>query len=68
MKAKPELIAKYRALQGSATGQNNPVYAAMIESMDERVFPAIDMQQERHPDRGAAHGARGSLQPIAARS
>jgi arylsulfatase A-like enzyme len=37
MKAKPELIAKYRALPGPARGQNNPVYAAMIESMDESV-------------------------------
>ncbi len=37
MKAKAELIAKYRALPAPANGQNNPVYAAMIESMDESV-------------------------------
>jgi arylsulfatase A len=37
MRAKPELIAKYRALPAPARGQNNPVYAAMIESMDESI-------------------------------
>lgn len=37
MKAKAELIAKYRALPRPAQSQNNPVYAAMIESMDESV-------------------------------
>ena len=37
MKAKAELIAKYRALPRPAQGQSNPVYAAMIESMDESV-------------------------------
>ncbi|MDX2031162.1 MAG: sulfatase [Blastocatellia bacterium] len=37
LKAKAELIAKYRALPRPASGQNNPVYAAMIESMDESI-------------------------------
>jgi len=37
MKAKPELIAKYRVLPKPEKGQNNPVYAAMVESMDESV-------------------------------
>jgi arylsulfatase A-like enzyme len=37
LKAKAELIAKYRALPRPAGGQNNPVYAAMIESMDESI-------------------------------
>jgi len=37
MKAKAELIAKYRALPKSERGQNNPVYAAMIESMDDSI-------------------------------
>ncbi len=37
MKAKQELIAKYRALPRPARGQNNPVYAAMIESMDDSI-------------------------------
>jgi arylsulfatase A-like enzyme len=37
MRAKAELIAKYRALPRPASGQNNPVYAAMIESMDESI-------------------------------
>ena len=37
MKAKADLIAKYRALPKPASGQNNPVYAAMIESMDDSI-------------------------------
>ena len=37
MKAKVELIAKYRALPRPERGQNNPVYAAMIESVDESI-------------------------------
>jgi arylsulfatase A-like enzyme len=37
MKAKPELVAKYNALPKPRQGQNNPVYAAMVESMDESV-------------------------------
>lgn len=37
LKAKAELIAKYRALPRPASGQNNPVYAAMIESMDDSI-------------------------------
>ena len=37
MKAKPELIAKYQALPKPEQGQNNPVYAAMVESMDESI-------------------------------
>jgi arylsulfatase A len=37
LKAKADLIAKYRALPKPDKGQNNPVYAAMIESMDESV-------------------------------
>jgi arylsulfatase A len=37
MRAKAELIAKYRALRVPEQGQSNPVYAAMVESMDESV-------------------------------
>jgi len=37
MKAKAELVAKHRALPAPTRGQNNPVYAAMIESMDDSV-------------------------------
>jgi arylsulfatase A len=37
MKAKAELIAKYRALPKPTSGQNNPVYAAMIESLDDGI-------------------------------
>jgi arylsulfatase A-like enzyme len=37
MKAKAELVAKYRALPQPQRGQNNPVYAAMVESMDESI-------------------------------
>jgi arylsulfatase A len=37
MKAKAELVAKYRALPRPERGQSNPVYAAMVESMDESV-------------------------------
>ena len=36
LEAKPGLLAKYRAKPPSG-GQNNPVYAAMIESVDESV-------------------------------
>jgi arylsulfatase A len=36
LKAKPDLVAKYKA-GGPAGTQNNPVYAAMIESMDDSV-------------------------------
>jgi arylsulfatase A-like enzyme len=35
MQAKPALIAKYEALPKPAMPQNNPVYAAMLESLDE---------------------------------
>lgn len=37
MRARAELVAKYRARPRPAQGQNNPVYAAMIESMDESI-------------------------------
>ncbi|MBI3840001.1 MAG: sulfatase-like hydrolase/transferase [Planctomycetia bacterium] len=38
IKAKADLIAKYRIVASSRPGgQNNPVYAAMIDSMDEAV-------------------------------
>jgi arylsulfatase A-like enzyme len=37
MRAKAELIAKYKAMPKPTSGQNNPVYAAMIESMDESI-------------------------------
>jgi arylsulfatase A len=37
MKAKVELIAKYRALPQPERGQHNPVYAAMVESVDDSV-------------------------------
>lgn len=36
MRAKPDLIAKYAA-DGKPGQQNNPIYAAMIESMDDSV-------------------------------
>ncbi len=38
MKAKPEMIAKYGAMPKEPNGsQQNPIYAAMMESMDEAV-------------------------------
>ncbi len=37
LKAKAELIAKYRALPKPERGQHNLVYAAMIESMDDSI-------------------------------
>lgn len=37
LRAKAAMIEKYRALPRPARGQNNPVYAAMIESMDESI-------------------------------
>jgi arylsulfatase A-like enzyme len=43
--AKPELVEHYRALRDPNAPQRNPVYAAMIHSMDEgvgRVVKAID--------------------------
>ena len=43
--AKPELVEQYRALRDPDAAQRNPVYAAMIHSMDEgvgRVVKAID--------------------------
>jgi len=43
--AKPELVEKYRASADPKNPQRNPVYAAMIQSMDEgvgRVVDAID--------------------------
>src|SRR5205085_594596 len=36
LKAKPELVAKYKASSKPGV-QNNPLYAAMVESMDESV-------------------------------
>ena len=47
MKAKPELIAKYLALPAPARGQNNPVYAAMIESMDESIGRLMQKLEQR---------------------
>ena len=37
LRAKAAMIEKYRALPRPARGQNNPVYAAMVESMDESI-------------------------------
>jgi arylsulfatase A-like enzyme/predicted esterase len=37
LQAKPELIAKYRAKLRPGLKQNNPTYAAMVESMDQSV-------------------------------
>jgi arylsulfatase A len=37
MQAKAEMIAQYEALPKPALPQNNPVYAAMLESLDESV-------------------------------
>jgi arylsulfatase A-like enzyme len=41
LQAKPELVEKYRRKQGSY-GQDNPVYAAMIETVDQNVGRLID--------------------------
>ena len=37
MRAKAELIEQHRARPRPARGQNNPVYAAMVESMDDSI-------------------------------
>jgi arylsulfatase A-like enzyme len=45
--AKPELIGKYRAKADPASGQRNPVYGAMVQSLDEavgRLMRALDEQ------------------------
>lgn len=45
--AKPELIEKYRAKTPDAiSGQNNPKYAAMIESVDDSVGSILETLQE----------------------
>jgi arylsulfatase A len=37
MKAKADVVAKYRARHGEAAGLRNPIYAAMVESVDDSV-------------------------------
>ena len=37
LQAKPESIAKYKAKTNPATPQHNPIYAAMVESLDQSV-------------------------------
>src|SRR5262249_35715043 len=37
LKGKPDLVEKYEALPRPALPQNNPIYAAMLESLDESV-------------------------------
>lgn len=46
MKAKAELIAKYRGLPAPMQGQKNPVYAAMVESMDESIGRLVRKLEE----------------------
>ena len=46
MRAKAELIAKYRALSRPERGQNNPIYAAMVESMDESIGRLVRKLEE----------------------
>ncbi len=45
LRAKPELVAKYPA-SGKAGDQNNPIYAAMIESMDASVGRILKKLEE----------------------
>jgi arylsulfatase A len=43
---KPGLVAKYQALVDPEAGQNNPVYAAMIESLDDSVGRIVARLEE----------------------
>jgi arylsulfatase A-like enzyme len=42
LEAKPQVIARYQAKAKPTEGQNHPVYAAMVESMDESVGRILD--------------------------
>jgi arylsulfatase A-like enzyme len=46
MQAKPDLIVKYEALPKPALPQNNPVYAAMLDSLDESVGVVVRKLEE----------------------
>ena len=46
MQARAELTAKYEALPKPALPQNNPVYAAMLESVDESVGRLLEKLEE----------------------
>lgn len=45
MRARPELIAKYQS-DGKPGQQNNPIYAAMIESMDDSIGRIVKKLEE----------------------
>lgn len=45
LQAKPEMIRKYEQKPGQ-DGQNNPIYAAMVESTDESVGKMLDKLEE----------------------
>lgn len=46
MSAKPDLVAKYPPAQPFAGRQNNPIYAAMLESLDASVGRIVDTLRE----------------------
>ena len=46
MAAKPDLVAKYPPVQPFAGRQNNPVYAAMLESLDASVGRIVETLRE----------------------
>lgn len=72
LQAKEEMIEKYRQKPGS-NGQNNPVYAAMVESMDQsigRILETLDALQLTEntvvfffSDNGG-HGPATSMTPL----
>lgn len=50
LKAKPGLIQKYKALSRADARQHNPIYAAMIQSMDESVGQILQQLQDLELD------------------
>ena len=45
LQAKPEVLARFRARAVDGSSQSNPIYAAMLESLDEgvgRIMKALD--------------------------
>ena len=46
MEAKEPMVEKYRRKVRTDAGQNNPIYAAMVESMDESVGRVLDTLDE----------------------
>jgi arylsulfatase A-like enzyme len=46
LKAKPELVRKYEALRKQGARQNNAIYAAMLESLDEGVGRIMRLLEE----------------------